>query len=827
MIKPRSLSGPGLHACFAAGLLVLIVCGALSPMLVEGLSFYPRILDIENGRYWDHRLGFGYPFPLVHVDAELELNPFYWIVYKLHLDEIINVKGFEIYQDFDLLIYASLIFKFFMYAFTALSMVILLRDMEISWLLVFMGSVTFLLSGFLAHYFLKSHQFMYALHFWLLPTLMFLLRRICLQTNDRGAELFWAILFTFTACVAFLSGHAGSFYTSAFGLAVIGLFFVIADPRKIWILLCSLVFIVLITGSKTYYVFDQISYFTHGIRPPTPEASVLTSLIYDGIFRPLFRPSFGEIWSAYQNAGVIDAIYALYSEFRVYNHAAGFFWVGPIVSLTAIYTVATVYKKHDPFVRGVIVAFVLYLLSALAPIDLHLSIPTFAAIFLGPAAVFAIVIAAWKLNVIFNDPRRQRVIRSVTALQIFLMIVVALQVFPESRVRHNGIIEPVPDTWMLAILDDAAERLDNSEPFVKICSSPYLHEFDAPATSLEKSDYSPLIAKVCTGSRITANEVFSPSGGLHMSPAVDRKEVFDNKGFLDVAGIRYLILSLENLAAPQTMKFMGRYRAWDGRPVRIYKNSDSWPLVSILDKQAAEMALQIRPGCAHDRVTCRDFDALKKLRDPSPVRTTMRNGRFHAQLTAQKSVKIAFVSQMYRPGWQAVSGGGDALDVFPIFGGFVGVALPAGTTNFEFRYSPDIKFWSRSITVFGLGLFGVLSVIACLILIFRFFGKANPTGFGPNRQGSALNQNATVQAAPLKLISKSTLHYAIQITGLAIFATLLSLVAKFIGAAVTENEVAGQGAVNNLSFYTFCVVLAGPYILAWWRWLRRAETGAD
>jgi Bacterial membrane protein YfhO len=213
-----------------------------------------------------------------------------------------------------------------------------------------------------------------------------------------------------------------------------------------------------------------------------------------------------------------------------------------------------------------------------------------------------------------------------------------------------------------------------------------------------------------------ATDVLWPNDRLFYAWIRVPQPLVDSDAGLDVLGIRYVLGYRGEPVAP------GLREVWAGKTPRggdlvLFENADAGPGAFLMEPVRAATTLEPYPGCAHDRLLCRDVGRLKALRDRD---VTTMEGSFNELRLTWESIpqpRVLVVTQMYRPSWTATSGNRH-LEIVEVFGGFIGVSVPPGVSSVELRYRPT------AIVVATLGCYASLILAALALVLTRRSGTS-------------------------------------------------------------------------------------------------------
>jgi hypothetical protein len=191
------------------------------------------------------------------------------------------------------------------------------------------------------------------------------------------------------------------------------------------------------------------------------------------------------------------------------------------------------------------------------------------------------------------------------------------------------------------------------------------------------------------------------------------RDVVENGPLLDALGIGLVLTDEQEGPIPDGLVLLERLTVDTFRgphTLLLLGNRDAWPQATLLSRDAAGLQLQRRPRCPNERALCLDFTPLLATRRAEPVSLVTAHGRYTARLPASDTDRLLFLSTAYRPEWRARSSRAP-LEVEPLAMGFLGVHVPAGTTEIELAFVPA---WRQRLAWFSA--LSALSLIGFLLV---------------------------------------------------------------------------------------------------------------
>lgn len=182
------------------------------------------------------------------------------------------------------------------------------------------------------------------------------------------------------------------------------------------------------------------------------------------------------------------------------------------------------------------------------------------------------------------------------------------------------------------------------------------------------------------------------AGGLYPDSSRPYGAIFSDVGFvrdpirLDVLGIRYVIALDGESVAPGLVE-RARSQDSEGRAFVLWRNPTASPGAVVIEDWTTMPPLSRAPDCQLAGLLCLDLAPLAARRHPDVVQVDGHDGRIRLTLTSAPTPRVVFVSEMYRPEWQAPSG----WQLREAFGGLMFVTVPAGATTGELVYRPRLR----------------------------------------------------------------------------------------------------------------------------------------
>ena len=141
----------------------------------------------------------------------------------------------------------------------------------------------------------------------------------------------------------------------------------------------------------------------------------------------------------------------------------------------------------------------------------------------------------------------------------------------------------------------------------------------------------------------------------------------------------------------------------------LYENPDAWPIAFLLQSSFGDGEVPVVSGCGHDRVLCRDFGAVVRHRDSTPIEVIRAEDHIRITWKQPSTPSVLVVSEMFRPGWTAYIGE-RRVATNSMFGGILGVPIPAGAREVTLYYRPRAQRLA-----FAVCLAGIIAAIGLIV----------------------------------------------------------------------------------------------------------------
>jgi hypothetical protein len=186
--------------------------------------------------------------------------------------------------------------------------------------------------------------------------------------------------------------------------------------------------------------------------------------------------------------------------------------------------------------------------------------------------------------------------------------------------------------------------------------------------------------------KAVSNDVISPDDRLFYGRVRVPPPFIAGGVGLDVLGVRYVLARPGEPVAPDLAE-LGVFATARGGELILYENADAWPGAFLIPAAFGDEELPVLPGCAHNRVLCRDLAPVGVHRDTMPLTIVRHGNGIRVRWNATREPRILVVTEMFRPEWIATADGRPAA-TRRMYGALLGVPLPAGVGDVRLEYRP-------------------------------------------------------------------------------------------------------------------------------------------
>jgi hypothetical protein len=207
------------------------------------------------------------------------------------------------------------------------------------------------------------------------------------------------------------------------------------------------------------------------------------------------------------------------------------------------------------------------------------------------------------------------------------------------------------------------------------------------------------------------------------------------------------------------------------------------------------------------------------LRKDVDLVSRVEKDRIFASFDPLKEPVLLFISQAFREGWKARNAAGGILKIKNVQGGFLGIEIPPGVSDISLSYRPSRAYWARTLSVVVLpGLLLLIVALSLIQLSNRFalaFGTANVAAAAPAERNPEVGVPSI--SRNWHILFREVLRIASLGVGVILVATVVSLGIKFALLQFGWAQSLTIPVINNISFYSFSIIIVAPLIAIWSR----------
>lgn len=204
-----------------------------------------------------------------------------------------------------------------------------------------------------------------------------------------------------------------------------------------------------------------------------------------------------------------------------------------------------------------------------------------------------------------------------------------------------------------------------------------------------------------------------PSSYLMHGKISGNSAIFNNRSFLDVAGIKWILLDadeLKDFPRYTDFEFPHIYKGKNGQSLALLENPRAWPLAVFIDHDIINLhKLPRAAGCSYEGISCANLDYLKAAKQPGNIDSHMSHERITLKFQPSSHTRQALLTVFAHDGWKAQTGG-EKLPINKIDGAFMSVQVPAGASKIELSYQPTFRLTAMLISLISSTL------AACYVL---------------------------------------------------------------------------------------------------------------
>ena len=688
---------------------IIVLCPSYVFVSPDNESFMSTVLStifqaraIRDGYYpfWTSLLGFGMPQPF---SQSLYFHPI------LFLFALLPTK------------LALILFYQSHLIFGGISMWALCLEVKITSKIAFACTLTYLLSASTLNYSLTDFWPSVFLLWTFLPFFWLTIIRL-LQAKLHFSKLYYSLWVGLVAGLMFLNGHSGVTAT----YFVITVIFIIAFGRNMWQRLpwfiLSLLIFLLLAGGRIYHFSTEYAFFAEDIYRTYIGHSVFNlEGIWALLFKPLYPGSFKEI--------------------LIQNYSIGtrIVWFGGIFIVFALVG-AFHHRVENPYRKVLAITFVFSFVAIHLPSELCFRVVAWMLAFRDPLTISGILLAGIALTSLTQkkDGYLHTYHTHIILLHIVFLVVGAFPFWLKNfstaidnsahNQSHNLLLNPYETTLMSSL--NQSEFIKKISRFQKeeegrlyfskkiLESGNISHQQD-----LTRNAFAFHGIRVVPGyfKGISYDKVY-PDNKLMHGHIEPQASVLVNKPLLDVLGIRYILATPLESVHPE-LELLNTFNIYENTPpINLYINNEAWPDAVVMNDNASEIQLDRINPCENDRLLCADFSDVKSLRLESPkIKVSRKHGSIYLTKDPSSEEELIMVTEYYRDGWKAFGLESDktkkALTVLPVSEQFVGIRIPAGTTEIKLIFQPATRIVLEWVS--WLGIMIAVTVLTCMSFISR------------------------------------------------------------------------------------------------------------
>lgn len=572
--------------------------------------------------------------------------------------------------------------------------------------------------------------------YWSMVPLAFLFAAKLLDhpSSERWVTFRMSLFFGLTLGFIVLNSHV----TFPVVLSVLLFLFFVVQWREAlirchWLLLASAVAL-LISTPKLFMVLNEFFLFPDGLERNAGRLTenrdwMRVSLPHALFILPIFKTDIGEISRAFMHFDLDRVLRILTRDYFAGGAGARLedrdvFMGPPFVLIWLVAPLLSNAVRNKKIVLFACIAWLSFLLMFLVP-DFLLYLVGRDVFFRDGIFLFAILTAGLVLT--RSLVQKKRALRICAKWLIVLQLGALLGALaPTWTVLLTGQMPQQPkfetslsirDYWgSSSSINRVKEIVGESEARILFGSLPNRTELSISAPAYHGVRQVNVSAKGIYTGNISPSKA-AMEGGLSID-----KTVVTNSRLLDVLGIRYVIVGVGTTVSPD-LEFLENLILQNGETMKILENKDVWPEAVVLDRQVTDKAFGQFPSCMQPGLLCRDFQGIESFRKKGARASLQRQGNtIEVSLANYEVGDLLFVSEMYRQLWTASSDHG-RLEVEQIFGGLIGITLPADATKIRFTYTPTMLYGSIGVSY----LVVILSLVGIGFSIRRGGRMISPT----------------------------------------------------------------------------------------------------
>ncbi len=578
----------------------------------------------------------------------------------------------------------------------------------------------------------------------MLPVLFYLSLRFFSATG-RLENLRAGLMLTLVAGLTGLSAHAPTI--TIYGLALVVIWLVrwrCWAPKLIYVLMAAAGAAALVQVR----VLPMVVYFREfpdGLDRPRVYTGFLGDFVWGMIFRPLVWPPQAEFPALLANLQFPQAAAMFFDQYLVRHLDVQASFLGPVLMLLGVVAITSRAFKHS--YRGPLtVAVIFSAIAMLVPTSVSWNVFNVRFFWADSITFLLLLLAGITLSALARDfgAEGQRLAMVTRRAQI---VVLALGIFPSIFLASSLILRAetglatklfdglpqIGRTGVVNMKEMANSSLAGRIKAISGHAGPRVYlspgvgsgkligmPGDQPgraAVPLEGGLALSGLRVVTSSSKGFSQGAFYPEQALPYSSISPQASLLSRPAALDVLGINVVVAFPDELN-DDSLNFKEWVSLADGRRFGIYINSDAWKPATVVSPRIGTLKPDLVPDCEHQRLLCRDLSRLLELSDVhTPVEAKYREGEVRVTLAAGDTARTLFVSEAYRPGWQALAETGEQLTVTPVLDAFLTVRVPAQVKSITLSYRPAWR--ERSFYVFAISLVALLFALLGVALYGR------------------------------------------------------------------------------------------------------------
>jgi hypothetical protein len=206
--------------------------------------------------------------------------------------------------------------------------------------------------------------------------------------------------------------------------------------------------------------------------------------------------------------------------------------------------------------------------------------------------------------------------------------------------------------------------------------------------------------------------------------------VMENKSFLDVAGIRWLLVGGSEAAFHQkNSKFKAPifFEGKNGKSLALLENPNAWPMAVFIDSPKGSLNNFPRAvDCPHAGISCANLETIKNARKLDVVTIQIEYGQMILRFPPSESERQIFLSFFAHDGWIARTKGVE-LPIQKVGGAFMNIVVPAGIGEIELNYGSAWRLLILVISITSsITLTALLTMMALKSAIHKINHRSHP-----------------------------------------------------------------------------------------------------